>query len=514
MVKSVKILSVIILTFFTTSLCICQDLTPKFSITGGGKLFQMADEYLRTVPPAPDSLIKASDYIIAFSNDTLIRSALAGHLFNRFATSAIMGQENVAIHIAKNYFLNGKLRWQGEGGLAMLKFYVEFNENSLIGMDAPELQLFGPDKRPLSLRSIQSRYTLIYFFDDECNACKEGFPELKDIVEQYGYLNLSVYAVFTKSDPAKMNNFITEKFGSAGNGVEQGWRFVQDLTNESDYNRLYNVLKTPQIYLLDAKKKIIGRGLDNNALKSLLESEAKRMSYIFEQAQNFAPQYLSIFNLNDTTELRTAFDPLFKRLTSENNEIYNAVFYHLFEFLVIQEDQKLKDAAVYLAQNYILPYSSLWYDKEFINKRIPQMSSRVINNRPGAKAQAVTLSALNGKEVKLTAKKARMTLIYFFNIDCAVCKPFTSELKEIYNQLKKRGVHLVAVYMGENPEKLPEYIKNEMIPWQIVYPKPEDVIHLLENYEINQIPHTYILDKEKRIVKKGAYPPEIKKILL
>ncbi|MHC1781043.1 MAG: redoxin domain-containing protein [Bacteroidales bacterium] len=514
MVKSVKILSVIIMTFFTTSLCICQDLTPKFNLNSGGKLFQMADEYLLTVPPAPDSLIKASDYIIAFSNDTLIQMALAGHLFNRFATSEIMGQESVAIHIAKNYFLNGKLRWQGEGGLAMLRFYVEFNENSLIGMDAPELQLFGPDKRPLSLRSLQSRYTLIYFFDDECTACKEGFPELKEIVGQYGYLNLSVYAVFTKSNPVKMNTFITEKFASPENGVEQGWRFVQDLTNESDYNRLYNVLKTPQIYLLDAKKKIIGRGLDNNALKTLLESEGKRISFIFEQAQNFAPQYLSIFTLSDTKELKTAFDPLFKRLTSENNEIYNAVFYHLFEFLVIQEDQKLKDAAVYLAQNYILPYSSLWYDKEFINKRLPQMSYRVINNRPGAKSQAVTLSAINGKAVNLTAKKAKMTLIYFFNIDCAVCKPFSSELKGMYNQLKKRGVRLVAVYMGDKPEKLPEYIKDEKIPWQILYPKPEDVIHLLENYEINQIPHTYILDKERRIIKKGAYPPEIKELLL
>ncbi len=514
MFRNVKILSVTFVMLLFSSVCIAQNLVPQYKGANAQKLFELANDHLLSVSPLPDSLIKASDYIIAFSNDTLIQSALAGHLFNRFATSPIMGQENVAIHIAKNYFLNGKLRWQGDGGLAMLKFYVEFNENSLIGMDAPELNLFGINKRPLSLRSLENRYTIIYFFDDECNACKEGFPELKEIVEQYGYLNLSVYAVFTKSDPVKMNTFVTENFGSPEKAIEQGWRFVQDLTNESDYNRLYNVLKTPQIYLLDAKKQIIGRGLDNNALKSLLESEQKRISYFFEQAQNFAPQYLSIFNLNDTNELAAAFDPLFKRLTTENNEIYNAVFYHLFEFLVIHEDQKLKDAAVYLAQNYILPYSSLWYDKEFTGKRIPLMTSRVINNGPGMRAPEVILSNLKGKGVELTARRAKMTLIYFFNIDCAVCKPFTSELKGMYRQLKKRGVHLVAVYMGEKPEKLPEYIKDEKIPWQIVYPKPENAIQLLEKYEINQIPHTYILDKEKKIVKKGAYPPEIKEILL
>jgi len=514
MVKCFKILFVTIVAIFSVSTTFAQDLTPKYRATDGGKLFQMADSYLLTVPPIPDSLIKASDYIIAFSNDTLIRSALAGHLFNRFATSKIMGQENVAIHIAKNYFLNGKLRWQGDGGLAMLKFYVEFNESSLIGMDAPELKLFGPDKRPLSLRSLESRYTIIYFFDDECTACKEIFPGLKEIVEQYGYLNISVYAVFTKSDPVKLSNFITEKFQTKESAVEQQWRFVQDLTNESDYNRLYNVLKTPQIYLLDGKKKIIGRGLDNNALKTLLEEEQRRISYIFEQAQNFAPQYLSIFNLSDTNELKPAFDPLFKRLTSENNEIYNAVFYHLFEFLVIQEDQKLKDAAVYLAENYILPYSTLWYDKEFTGKRVPLMTSRIVGNRQGMRAPEVVLSNIKGKTVNLTGKKAKMTLIYFFNTDCAVCKPFTLELKAIYSQLKKRGVNLIAVYMGESPEKLPEYIKEESIPWQILFPKPEEVPHLLEKYEINQIPHTYILDKEKRIVKKGTYPPEIKKLLL
>ncbi|MDP3435663.1 MAG: redoxin domain-containing protein, partial [Bacteroidales bacterium] len=406
--------------------------------TTSQKLYQAIDNYLLSVPAHIDSMIKACDYLIGQSNDSTTKSMIAGYLFNHFSSSGFMGFENVAVYIAKNYFLNERLKWNGEGGVTLLRLYTEFNENSLLGMSAPELQLSGADLRPLSLRELPERYTIIYFFDDECQLCKEKFPELKQTVDQYRYLNLAVYAVFTRSDSDKLSKFISDNFGSAVGAVESGWRFVHDPGSMSDFHKLYNVLKTPQMFLIDSDKKIIGRDLDNKALKTLLDAEAEKIAYYFSQAEAFVPKYLEIFNLGDSADLKDAFTPLFERLTKESREIYNAVFYNVFEHLWVQDDQKTKDAAIYAAKNFILPYPSLWYDKKFINERVPAVIARIESNRVGADAPSIKLYNSKGRLVNLTGRRSPHTLLYFFNTGCAICKPFTFELKQIYPQLKKK----------------------------------------------------------------------------
>ncbi|PKP00201.1 MAG: hypothetical protein CVU13_01445 [Bacteroidetes bacterium HGW-Bacteroidetes-8] len=478
------------------------------------KLYRAIDNYLLSVPAEIDSLIKACDYLIGQSSDTTTKSMIAGYLFNQFSTSGVMGYESVAIFIAKNYFLNSRLKWNGEGGLALLRLYAEFNENSLIGMSAPELQLSGADLRPLSLRGLTERYTIIYFFDDECPLCKERFGGLKEIAEQYRYLNLTIYAVFTRSDSAALSKFITDNFGSAGGAVESGWRFVFDPGSTSDFHKLYNVLKTPQMFLVDSEKKIIGRELDNKALKTLLDAEAEKIAYYYSQAEAFVPKYLEIFNLGDSADLKDAFTPLFERLTKESREMYNAVFYNIFEHLWVQDDQKTKDAAIYAAKNYILPYPSLWYDKKFLNERVPAVITRIESNRVGSEAPTIKLYNSKGRLVNLTGRRSPHTLLYFFNTGCAICKPFTFELKQIYPQLKKKRVRVVAIYTGDQKDELKEYIKAEKIPWEVFYSLDNNRIELFDKFEITNIPQTYILDKERKIVSKGAYPPEIKDTLL
>ena len=91
------------------------------------KLEKYIEEYLSMTPPVTDSLITACDYLIGFSEDTLIKTHIAGYLFDRFYSSKVMGMESVAIHIAKNYFINKKLEWKGGYGMLLLRLFVEFN---------------------------------------------------------------------------------------------------------------------------------------------------------------------------------------------------------------------------------------------------------------------------------------------------------------------------------------------------------------------------------------------------
>jgi len=233
------------------------------------KLNGYIDSYLAMTPLQTDSLITACDYLTSFSEDSLIKSYITQYLFEKFFSSRIMGMESVAIHIAKNYYLNKKLECPDKMDLAEMQIYVDFNENSLLGMEAPALELKDLQDNKVLLRDVAAGYTLIYFFDDQCPVCKKELPQLKEIVERYKSEELKVYAVYTQSVRENFEKFIEQEFEDAT--IRQSWIFTWDPGFESNFHKLYNVMKTPQMFLLDNKKMIIGRNLDNQALEQLIK---------------------------------------------------------------------------------------------------------------------------------------------------------------------------------------------------------------------------------------------------
>lgn len=473
-------------------------------------LYDYVENFINSVPQHTDSLIAAVDYSIAFAKDSTVKSQIAGYLFNKFSTSGIMGQESVAIYISKNYFLNGLLTWQGQGGIELLKFYTEFNEHSLIGMQAPQLNLKSTNGNNLPLTSLKNRYTIIYFFDKECSACKEGLPELKEIVRTYSHLSLGVYAVYANNDSSGLSKFISNNFK---NQELNNWHFAYDPTMESNFHKLYNVIATPRIFLLDRDKKIIGRNLNNSTLKELLNQEQSSISKSFKLAQEFIEGYLSIFDLKDTTEVKEAFEPLFIRLSNENLDMYNAVFYQLFEYLSTQQEQYMKNAALFLANNYILPYKELWFDNWFIETRVPKVRDRIINNSIGAKLPTPTLYTHKERKKAIKANKYKYTYLYFFNTDCAICKPFSYEIKNIYKELKRNNVQVIAIYTGTNREQLKEYLKEFKPPWKVLYQGSNSQTPLHNIFEIEFVPQTYLLNRDGIIIAKTINTIQLLKLL-
>ena len=98
------------------------------------------------------SLERNSTEALTFIAEDLVQSAhstlkpyIALQIFNLFKEAEIMGQEAVAVEIAKRYLLNDK-----SGGIEEMLGYetyfgimafVQMNEHSLIGMQAPQIEL-------------------------------------------------------------------------------------------------------------------------------------------------------------------------------------------------------------------------------------------------------------------------------------------------------------------------------------------------------------------------------------
>ena len=125
------------------------------------------------------SLIKSkADQLIASGTDSQEQALIASYIFDYYQQSKYMGYEEIALYIADNYFLNKKLIWPDEEGYLMVKMFAEFNRQSMIGLMAPELILPDSLGREISLRKTESRYKVVFFYDDQCSTCNMYIPHL------------------------------------------------------------------------------------------------------------------------------------------------------------------------------------------------------------------------------------------------------------------------------------------------------------------------------------------------
>ena len=474
------------------------------------KLYSYIDEYIKLTHPHTDSLKAACDYIIAFSEDSLVKPKIAGYLFNHFSESSIMGQEEVAIYVAQNYFLNGKLKWSGSGGVLSLALYVDFNKNSLIGMTAPELTLRDVYGAETPLSSVDNNYTLLYFFNDECSVCKEMLPKIKEILKNKEYLGISVYAVYTHYNNRQLEEYITKEFSD-----DKNWVFVLDSDNSSDYHVLYNVTRTPQMFLLDGTKTIIGRNLDDDALKIILDFEEEKYHDLNRRIELFISEYMPLIDLSDTVSVIAAIEPLYTRaITQADKHLYRTMFTHIIEYLAYSEEESAPEAAMLIANKYILPNREYWRSDTFTEERLPTLLNRIENNRIGAVIYDMRLCKLNGKSTTLHRIKSKYTYLYFFSDKCSICDAFSYELSKEYKKLKKKKVKVVGIYAGSDILDLQKYVASNKVPWDILWiGKEKSLSELFMRFEIGKVPQTYLLDKEKRIIAKRINTIKLSEII-
>ena len=476
---------------------------------------QIAEKYntlLIKVPQNRDSILYFIDNTLKSNHISQLEKEIAAStIFDFYKNSKYMEHAQFAVYVADRYFKDSKINYRGKGGNLLPQIYADFNRYSLIGEKAHNISLTSISGEEVNIvDSFKSRYTIILFFDEKCPFCKELIPELKDILNIYSYLNIGLTAVYTQTSYDNLVNFVGQNFTKS---ELKSWLFLWDPELSSSFHKYYNVTKTPQILLVDSQGVIIGRNLDISALKQILDREKENIDYAYKQAEKFVPEYLSLFDLSNIEDFDQAINPLFSKLKESNILMYNAVFYHLFIYLSIDEDQKLKERAIYIADKYIIPYSHLWVDKYFINEYIPLISRKIELNKIGSKIYSPNLINHKGKRIDIHKIKAKYTLVYLFNTDCAMCSAFSNELLNDYKKLKKLGVKIVSIYCGDNELEYLEYLKNNRYPWPVLAPANFNNQELILNLEINYIPQTYLLDRNKNILYKRINTIQIKELL-
>ena len=450
-----------------------------------------------------DTIIKHVDSLIAGGGNRELQNRLAYTAYNFFYDPQIMGQEGVAVHIAQKWFLNDKLDWPNKEGKFMLRTFVEFNRHSLIGMDAPELALVDTVGNAVPLSSLDAEYTIVYFYTDDCASCRKETPALVDFVNGYEDGVLAVYAVYANDNARKWKEYIEKELFIYNPFMN--WVNVYDPEYESGFQMLYNVMKTPQMFLLDKEHKIIGRGLNVKALKELLAEKNARRDRTRELIEEFfAPL------AGDTLQIYNGIE-MFYNSSKGDTTLMKEFMYEIYSTLGRSGNYNLQKGAVYLAEKYILGMPYLWKE-EYVEGRREDVR-RFNMNRLGETAANLELERPDGSSINLSDVTTDYKVLYFYRPNCGICSQVTPKMAAIYEKYKDSlDIEVVAVNLGGSYNEWIEYISGIGATWENVRGTDGDSAPIYREYYLESIPAIYLL-KDNIVVAKDINDVELEKIL-
>lgn len=232
----------------------------------------------KMVVPTADSMIPEAKAIIKKSfdgGDSLMFQFTASHLLHYFEASNVMGYDAVFVDIAEQWYLSGKATWADSTFISKLNERVEKITPTKLGNIATDLKKMQTiDEQYISLHQVVADYTVMVFFEPNCGHCKKELPILiQTYRDSLQSLNVKVFAIYTQYDRAEWETFVNEKDLHA-----DGWYNVWDGPYpHTQFRDFYDIYSTPVIYVLDKNKKIIGKRIGVDNIKSLIEFDKNRL---------------------------------------------------------------------------------------------------------------------------------------------------------------------------------------------------------------------------------------------
>ena len=462
------------------------------------------EQYLRLLQyNHNDTIIKHVDDMIAAAQSTELQSRLAHTAYEFFYNPSIMGQEGVAVHIAQKWFLDGPLHWPNEEGKFMLRTFVEFNRHSLIGMEAPQLELTDTTGNKVSLRDMAGEYTIVYFYTDDCRTCIKETPQLVDLVNEFDDGVLSVYAVYANDNQQRWKEYIEKELFIFNPFME--WINVYDPDYSSGFQLLYNVVKTPQMYLLDRDKKIIGRGLSVKNLKELLAEKVRER----DEMRNFIEEFFLPLAAAPK-QIEEGID-MFYNSAINNPETFREFMRELFLTLGNSSEPALNDGAIYLAHKYIIGMPQMWTE-QFIEQCSRQV--QIYNlNKLGSQANDLDLERTDSSPIKLSDITTDYKVLYFYRPNCGVCSEVTPKIAALYNEYKEKlDIGFLAINLGSSKGEWIEYITKIDADWENLRGTDGDSSQIYRDYYLENVPTIYLL-KDNVVVAKDINDIDLEQIL-
>ena len=415
------------------------------------------------------------------------------YIYDHYLKSPIMGDDAVAVHVAREWLLSGKVPMHSSLDKLNAEVFVMFNESSLIGMEAPQLSLTDPAGQSVTV-PVKGEWNVLYFYDTSCSTCRTESARLDPYLQQNPH-PVRFCAVFTGADIDSWEEYRAEHFRV--DGVIHAW----DPDMESDYQMLYGVLQTPRMYLVDPDGIIVGRGLDTPALQMLLDRAFGTERYTYGSDRQmalleelFAPygddlqpddilevaDYLAVrtFGEGDLDAFKQVEGDLLYYLTSKRGEAWRdgtAAF--IDKFIDLPDIWNSPDDSL-----QVLPLAAMTKDlisRTPVGSPVPDLAV------PGVLRRKPCLFRKGSREGtwRLRTLKGDPAYIVFYAPGCACCEETLSAVDRLVAENRKVKVLLV------NMDTL--YASD-----------PDLAQRLLDSFDLSALPFVLQLDKSGNVAHR------------
>ena len=248
-----------------------------------------------------DTIIKyAFQFCDALDPKSRIYEYSVGWIASTYGKSEIMGMDKVYYSMLKRYFCtkneSGKSPafWVAEDKFEDLCENLDNKLNTVMGVKPPNLIMRDTsDTKWLDFYSLNSEYTILYFWDPECGHCKKVTPKIQTLYSQkWQNRNIEVFAIgkgvgkdfeawkkyIRDNNLSFINVAITNSIYEIAKATPEklvplyvGEKGKPTTLASLNYQQTYDIYSTPKVFVLDKDKKIIAKNLSVSQLEDLLD---------------------------------------------------------------------------------------------------------------------------------------------------------------------------------------------------------------------------------------------------
>ena len=131
----------------------------------------------------------------------------------------------------------------------------------------------------------------------------------------------------------------------------------------------------------------------------------------------------------------------------------------------------------------------------------------------GEQVQEIALKNVNGEVEKLSDLRGKLVLIDFWASWCGPCRRSNKDLVKLYSKFKAKGFEIYGISIDDSTEAWKKAIASDKITWKQVNEPGGWETSLTNAWKIDEIPSSFLLDKEGKLIARDPSPGEIERYL-
>ena len=213
--------------------------------------------------------------------------------------------------------------------------------------------------------------------------------------------------------------------------------------------------------------------------------------------------YLSVLPIVDAQTAERSVEAMMKR-AEVNGVAYKKLVNIAEKYLFEPNSPMVSDEMYIMFLNQVLKTSVL---SKVEKARFEYQHRVVMKNRVGSVATDFVYIDKDGKSGSLHTLKAEETLLIFYDPDCDNCAEIIEKLKYdrvLNNKIMSGKLRVLAVYAEDNVDLWKKELPKMPTNWTVC--RSVSKIKPLGLYILRAMPAIYLLDKDKKVIKKEALP--------